>query len=643
MIVRPSFLRLSGRQSRTLRGCIGLVTLSLAGCGLFSGRDGAQIGYYLPLTVQLRQAPSVLTAQFSYQDACGQTQTLSFGKPLADAVARKSGRVFQKVVTEGSTVSSPIDGYEDVSVGMTTFDLYIPRKATKSYPATLAIGLDFAYTAADGKVLFSKKLQSVGQGEVEVKETSCDVKGLEKIVQEAISKVTDGMAENLGMSVKIREAASTGHSGSVGPSASPPPPLVQAVPVIPAAVQAPAQQEAAATTVTDGPSALVFRAIIRDENRNQLLHQGESVSVEIEVKNEGPGTAPGVEILVSGSPALVEMIPPVLAVGDLAAGDVKRLSVNGKVGNVPEAVQAELVFALRAKSATVQLPSDKKFLVAVKPADSPDAVMVPVDVDDLTKIPSKLKQPKAVGVAIGIGQFRESSLARVKYAHQDAEMMAKYWSAVGGIPGERIRRLYDSRALKSDLAETFEEWLPKQVDPATVVYVFVAGRGLVDPTTGAVLLIPFDGGTSSARLFSLRRLQEALSKLSSQRAIVILDLSLEYLPSQDGAAKAAPLWPEEERGKERIMWMVGNRTIQDAHEFDLGQHGLFTYQLLRGLGGSADVDRDGTILAGELCTYTKGQVLKMAREQFGNEQEPLCVPGPGQGATVRLQPVAKLK
>ncbi len=71
--------------------------------------------------------------------------------------------------------------------------------------------------------------------------------------------------------------------------------------------------------MTDEPSALVFRAIIRDENRNQLLHQGESVSVEIEVKNEGPGTAAGVEILVSGSPALVEMIPAVLPVGDLAA------------------------------------------------------------------------------------------------------------------------------------------------------------------------------------------------------------------------------------------------------------------------------------------------------------------------------------
>jgi uncharacterized caspase-like protein len=232
----------------------------------------------------------------------------------------------------------------------------------------------------------------------------------------------------------------------------------------------------------------------------------------------------------------------------------------------------------------------------------------------------------------------------VKYAQHDADVVARYWNAVGGIPAERIRRMFDSRALKSDLAETFEEWLPQHADATTVVYVFIAGRGLVDPSTGAISLVPFDGTAASpSRLYSLRRLQEALNKLPAQRAIVMVDLSLEHLPGQEGTGQAVPLWPQEEQGKERIMWMVGNRGLQDSHHFDLGQHGLFTYQLLRGLAGAGDVDRDGTILAGELCTYAKGQVGKMAREQFGNEQEPLCVPGPGQGAMIRLQPVAKLK
>ena len=637
----------SGR-SPALRACVGLLFLSLTGCGLFGSRDGVHIGYYLPLTVQLRQAPTVAAAQLTYQDACGQNQVLPFGPQLAEAITRKSGRVFEKIVPDNAPVPPSVDGYEDVSVGMTTLDLFIPRQVTRSHPATLAIGLDFGYIAADGTVLFSKKLQGLGSGDVDVNVSSCELKGLDKIVKEAIANVTDGMAEALGTSVKIRQAAGAGHTGASATGATPPPsPIAQSAPVVPVPVPVPVPAPAAAgaAATEEQPSTLVFRAIIRDENRNQLLHEGENVDVEIEVKNEGPGAAAGVEILVSGTAALVEMIPSVLIVGDIPAGDVKRVSVNGKVGAVAEATQAELVLALRAKSPAVQLPSVKKYLMAVKPANAPEAIAVPVDVDEMPKPSSgKLKQPKAVGIAIGIGQFRENAMPRVKYAQQDADTVAKYWSAVGGIPAERIRRLFESRALKGDLVETFEEWLPRQADATTVVYVFIAGRGLVDPATGAVSVIPFDGtATSSARLYSLRRLQESLSKLPVQRSIVMVDLSLEHLPVQNGAGPAAPMWPQEEQGKERVMWMVGNRAVQEAHHFDLGHHGLFAYQLLKGLGGAADVDKDGTILAGELCVYARGQVAKMAHEQFGNEQDPLCVPGPGQGAMVRLQPVAKLR
>lgn len=647
MLVRVHLPGVPGR-SQVLWACVALLLFSVTGCGLFSSRDGARIGYYLPLTVQLRQAPTIAAAQLTYQDACGQNQVLPFGQQLAEAITRKSGRVFEKIVTGNAPAPASIDGYEDVSVGMTTLDLFIPRQATRSHPATLAIGLDFGYTGADGTVLFSKKLKSVGSGDVEVNASSCDIKGLDKIVNEAIANVTDGMAESLGTSVKIRQAAGAGHAAASATETTPPPsPIAQSAPVVPVPVPVPVPAPAAAgvAAMEEQPSTLVFRAIIRDENRNQLLHEGESVSVEIEVKNEGPGAAAGVEILVSGTAALVEMIPSVITVGDILAGEVKRVSVNGKVGAVAEATQAELVLALRAKSPAVQLPSVKKYLVAVKPANAPEAVAMPVDVDELPKPSSgKFKQPKAVGIAIGIGQFRENAMPRVKYAQQDADTVAKYWSAIGGIPEERIRRLFDSRALKGDLVETFEEWLPKQADATTVVYVFIAGRGLVDPGTGAVSVIPFDGtATSSARLYSLRRLQESVSKLPVQRAIVMVDLSLEHMPVQNGVGPAAPVWPQEEHGKERVMWMVGNRAVQDAHHFDLGHHGLFAYQLLKGLGGAADVDRDGTILAGELCVYARGQVAKMASEQFGNGQDPLCVPGPGQGAMIRLQPVAKLK
>ena len=605
---------------------VGLCVATLASCASLSSRDSETIGYFLPLTVHLRPDPSIVGAQLTYQDACGQKQFLPISVPLQESLRRKTGRVFEKVMIGETRPSSMPDGYVDASLGLAHVDLAIVRKANKRYPATVTLGLDFAYTAADGTVLYSKKTQSIGRGEVEVTEASCEVKGLDAIAQEAMGYVTDGMAKQLGTSNMIVDAAQARQAGG---SKAAPLPLSASVPV-PAPV--------------GGPATVIFRAIVRHENRDQVFHSGEAVAIEIEVKNEGPGTAQAVELLVTAMPTSIERIPSVVSLGDLQPGEVKHLTLDGRVGRVKEAVREELMLALRAGSPSVQLPSAKKFLVAMKPGSATETLALPVDVDQPPKRNGLLKQPKAVGIVVGVGQFREPGIARVKYAVRDAEVIAAYLTSIGGIPSERVRILVDTHALKSDLAGVLEEWLPKHVDPTTVVYISVTGRGVVEPVTGAVSILPFDStATSGASRYSLRRLQESLAKLPIQQAVVMLDLSLELAPGAEAAGTIAPLWEQEGSGKDKIMWIIGNRAVQPAHAYDPGQHGLFTYHLLKGFGGSADLDKDGTILAGELCIYTKQQVRKLAREQYGNEQEPLCLPGPGQGALVRLQPVARFK
>lgn len=393
------------------------------------------------------------------------------------------------------------------------------------------------------------------------------------------------------------------------------------------------------------PAVLSFRAIITDENRNQLIHGGEPISVELEITNEGPGTASGVEVLVSGTPELVEQIPAIVPVGDIPPGEMKRVSLGGKSGAVGQPIQADLFLALHTHSPADQLPTAKKFVIAMNPAKPSNAAATPpVDVEALPKQMGKLKQPNAVGVAIGIGQFRDGSLPRVKYAARDAETVAAYWETIAGIPSDRVLRLADAHALKNDLAETFEEWLPKQVESTTVVYVYVSGRGVVEASSGAVYLLPFDGALSSvSRVFALRRIEEALERLPVSRAIVILDLSLQVVAKKEGEESVSPRWPQAGPGNGKVMWMIGNRVVQEAHQYDAAQHGLFTYELLKGWAGAADTDRDGIISAGELCAHVKGQVTAVVREQFSKEQEPLCLPGPGQGAVARLQTMAKLK
>jgi hypothetical protein len=404
-------------------------------------------------------------------------------------------------------------------------------------------------------------------------------------------------------------------------------------------------EKASSSSDQETRAVLSFRAIIHDENQNQLIHGGEPITVELEVTNEGPGTASGVEVFVSGTPELVEQIPAIVPVGDIPPGETKRVSLSGKSGVVRQSIQADLFLALHTQSPVDQLPTAKKFVIAMDPGKLSAAVEAPrIDVEALPKRTGKLKQPNAVGVAIGIGQFRDGSLPRAKYAARDAETIVAYWHAIGGISSERILQLVDSHALKSDLAEAFEEWLPKQVDSTTVVYVYVSGRGVVEASSGSVYLLPYDGALSSvSRVFALRRIEEALEKLPVARAIVMLDLSLQVVAKKEGEEPALPRWTSAGWGTGKVLWMIGNRVVQEAHQYDAAQHGLFTYELLKGWGGAADTDKDGTISAGELCAHVKGQVLAVAREQFANEQEPLCLPGPGEGAPVRLQPLARFK
>src|SRR5262245_50370093 len=232
----------------------GLCILALTSCSLFSSRDGSTFGYFLPLTVQLRSNPSIAGAQLTYQDACGQVQSFSISDPLQEALRRKTGRVFEKVLTSAPRPPSMPDGYVDAALGLAQVDLTIVRKTNKRYPAMVTLGLDFGYMAADGTVLYSKKLQSIGRGEVEVTGNSCEVKGLDIIAEEAIGIVTDGMASQLGTSSKITEAA---QARKVDDSKAAPSQSVGAVPV---------------PVPVNEPATVIFRAIVRNEHRIQVLH-----------------------------------------------------------------------------------------------------------------------------------------------------------------------------------------------------------------------------------------------------------------------------------------------------------------------------------------------------------------------------------
>ncbi len=637
-----------------------MLTFALLGVGCSWIERGDELAgvAVIPLSPALRLSSSVTTAAVPYQNACGEPASSSIAEPLVEAVPKKLKRVFTGVTTyTGAGQTQASDGIIEVGLGLKHVNLAIPRRVKRNYTVTVTLGIDVAFLTEDGTLLFSKQLQSAGRGKVEVTEGSCDVKGLEPVILEAIDLVTEGMALHVAESVRVRDYAGRRKIGiSVASGASKQP---RGVPPTAATVSGALSEGASGegtqgngTTLTETQTADIeeepqssvfsFRAIMRDENRDQVLQQDESLTIEIEVKNNGVTEAKGVEVVVGGMPLMATHFPPVVPVGDLQPGEVKRVSITKRMTALREALRGELVLSLQSATPIASVPPPKRFTLLVKPEKTDTVAAVP-DVDHPPKTTEAFKQPKAIVIAIGVSRFRNEDMLSVKYAGRDAEVMADYLRAIGSVPDARVRVLLDTHALKQDLADTFDKWLPKRVDASTVVYVFFSGRVMVDGVTGEVSLVPFDGTTEALeRLYSVRRLQESLARLPIHRAILMFDVSLDPSLGADPAATPPPRWEAgAEKRKDQMMWMVGNKSLQEAHAYEQGKHGLFTYHLLKGLQGLADIDRDGKVEAGELCLYARGQVAQVAREQFGNEQDPLCIPPPGQGAMIRIHPLAE--
>ena len=565
---------------------------------------------------------------------------------LITSVPKQLNRTFTQVTTENHA-EEPLaaDGAIEVGVGTRRINLAVPPQGHGSYPATATLGMEMVFLARDGTVLFSKKLEGVGRGTVTVAERSCVVEGLDGILQEAIDSVADGLAKQMALSSQIREYAATKDTWKTiaGQSKPEPTALISGAAGIPAPA-APELTQPVQTTPPEvvQPAHVNFRAIIRDESRDQFLDPDESITIEVEVKNEGLVDAKDVVLVMEGKDKLAGVFPGEMAVGTRQPGEVKRATLTQHVNATESTSHGELSLRLRSASPLGLVPPPKIFVFGAKSKQA-ENMMAP-DVDQLPSTLTAFKEPKAVIISIGVGRFHDEQVPVVSHASHDAAVMAEYIHAIGNVPRERMRVLLDRQAQLSDLEETFERWLRKKADATTDLYVFFSGRALVDGVSGAVSLLAYAGAPGGPTgVYPLHQLQEAIQRLPIRRAVLFFDVSLDPAPGADLAVIPKPDWESgfSDARKDIEMWMVGNRKLQEAQAHDYSKHGLFTYYLLRGLQGVADLNRDAIVTAGELCNYARSQVIQVTRDQLKSKQEPLCLPQVGRGGMARIYPIAR--
>jgi hypothetical protein len=583
--------------------------------------------------------PSVTNASLDYANACQQPATLPFGVQLVKGVTREVGMAFEHIV-EGSSkpaANKIPDGTVQVTLGLKELQVFIPRHEANTYSATVALGGTVTYLDERGSAVYTKSLRTEARGNVETERDSCEVRGLDGLVAQAAATLAQGFKTHLGSSSQIRQAAVDKKSGvrqAVGPVA---------------AVEIPTSSQAVPSEgMSEGPATLSFRAMLRDESQDNVLEGAERVTVDVEVTNAGSDVARSVAVSLKGTPALIQMLQNPIPVGDLQPGESRHVTVSGNLPHVPAVQQAELIVSVDAPGAASGQLRPKKFLIALRPAKAENVEVLSVDVDQVPQQVRGYERKKSVALAIGVGSFRDRDMPGVKYAARDAEIMANYFKTAGGIPVKRVRLLANEHALKEDLAEAFEEWLPQQAEAGGAAFVFFSGRAQVDPASGSVVLLPYEGNVgASLKGFSLRRLQAALAGLPVQHAVVMLDVTLVVPPGvavPEGRTDGLdPVWGTPDVADGKLVQMIGVSRSQLTHQYEQGKHGLFTYFLLKGMAGAADRDQNGIVVAGELFEYAQRQVSVTAKADFGNEQDPACVPALVPASKAWNLPMARVK
>ena len=251
--------------------------------------------------------------------------------------------------------------------------------------------------------------------------------------------------------------------------------------------------------------------------------------------------------------------------------------------------------------------------------------------------PGRIKrQPERDAVAIIIGISNYKSLPKAEFAKDDAQVFYDYAIRALGVKPGNIKLLMDEQADAEEIYTAFKTWLPARVKSTTDVYVFYSGHGLPTQDGSGLYWLP----------------QRASRDLISKTGILLSEVNSDIQASKPKSVTIFmdACYSGQARGGETLVASArpialksqpttfpSNFTVISASQADQIsssspdlQHGIFSYYLMKGMEGDADLNKDGKITLNETQAYLSENVGRHARI-MNRQQEPQVI---GDGSRV---------
>ena len=230
----------------------------------------------------------------------------------------------------------------------------------------------------------------------------------------------------------------------------------------------------------------------------------------------------------------------------------------------------------------------------------------------------KVQQSRdAVAIIIGIENYRR--VAKADFAKADAQDFYTYASRALGIKPENIKLLVDDGADDIEMLNAFQNWLPLKVNKGkTDVYVFYSGHGYPSQDGSSLYFLPFNVDKQYLDRTSVKQKEvvSALQKVQAKSVTMFIDACYSG-QTRGGEVLIAGLKPialkaDEKAYPAEFTVITASAADQFSSASQDLKHGIFSFYLMKGMEGDADLNKDGKITSGELQQYLSEMVGRQA-------------------------------
>ena len=240
-------------------------------------------------------------------------------------------------------------------------------------------------------------------------------------------------------------------------------------------------------------------------------------------------------------------------------------------------------------------------------------------------------KPSIRAVVIGVSKYADESM-NLNAAASDAELIRTYLISKDGmnVNENNVKFLTDKDATRANILKTIKDEFSKSADNDLVLLYF-AGHGWAEEKEMYFLGYDTKKEDITKTAVSQKDLQTVLTGVPAKRQIFIADAchsgatSLAYMtyvaasnmPATRSVDPRANLIKNIIGSSQGLTVMTAASANQQAQEGpQWGGHGLFTYTLMEGLKGEADLNKDKVITINEAFIYS---IIKMSAETQGKQ------------------------